>query len=335
MPLNPRIVIAQPGGPEQLRLREEPMPVPQAHEALVRVRACGVSYGDIIFQRGALPGAPPFPLTPGYDLVGDVEAVGRAVTQVKPGDRVAALLPDLGSYATYVCVPAKELVAVPTQLPPAEAVSVLLNYITAYRMLTQAARLKAGQSVLIHGAAGGVGTAVLQLAQVLGIKAYGTASTGKQALVRAQGGIPIDYTKTDFVAEIQRLTGGAGVDAVLDGIGGPQLSRSYQALSRTGALVLFGVSSTLQGGNPKLKMVATMLRFGWLKLRPGGQRVLTYFPSKKDLESVQPDIALMLKLLSEGKIKPLIAQVFPLAHAAEAHQMLEDTRPVGKIVLEP
>lgn len=336
MPLNHRIVIDQPGGPEQLHLREEPVPVPQPHEALVRVRACGVSYGDIIFQRGALPGAPPFPLTPGYDLVGDVEAVGNAVTQVQPGDRVAALLPDLGSYATYVCVPAGELVPVPAQLPPAEAVSVVLNYVTAYRMLTQAARLQAGQSVLIHGAAGGVGTAVLQLAQVLGIRAYGTASTGKQALVRAQGGIPIDYTKTDFVQEIQRLTGGAGVDAVLDGIGGPQLSRSYQCLNRTGTLVMFGVSSTLQGGgNPKLKMVATMLRFGWLKLRPGGKRVITYFPSKKDLESVQPDIALMLKLLSEGKIKPLIAQVFPLAHAAEAHQMLEDTRPVGKIVLEP
>ncbi len=335
MPLNHRIVIDQPGGPEQLRLRQEPVPVPQPHEALVRVRACGVAYGDVMFRRGASPGAPPFPLTPGYDLVGDVAAVGRAVTQVKPGDRVAAL-PGLSGYTTYICLPADELVPVPAQLPAAAAVSVVLNYTTAYRMLTRDARLKAGQSVLIHGAAGGVGTAVLQLAQVLGITAYGTASTGKLALVRAQGGIPIDYTKTDFVREIKRLTG-TGVDAVLDPIGGPQLSRSYQALNGTGTLVMFGVSSTLQGpGNPKLKLLATLLRFGWLKMRPGRKRVVTSFlSSKKDRQAAQPDIAAMLQLLSEGKIHPLLAQVLPLAQAAEAHRLLEETRPAGKIVLEP
>ncbi|GAA4492670.1 medium chain dehydrogenase/reductase family protein [Hymenobacter ginsengisoli] len=336
MLLNHRIVIDQPGGPEQLR--EEPVPVPQPHEALVRVRACGVAFGDIIYQRGALPGGPPSPLTPGYDLVGDVIAVGAAVTRVKPGDRVAALpVPGQGGYTTYICLPAAELIHLPTHLAPTEAVGAMLNYATAYRMLTRDARLRAGQRVLIHGAAGGVGTAVLQLARVLGLTAYGTASTGKQALVRAQGGIAIDYTTTDFVAEIAGLTGGAGVDAVLDGIGGPQLTRSYQCLNQTGTLVLFGVSSTLEGGgSPKRKMAASMLRFGLLKLRPNRKRVTMSFPSSKaDLQALRTDAEAMLQLLAEGKIKPLITHVLPLSQAAEAHRLLTETRPVGKIVLEP
>ncbi|AMR27569.1 hypothetical protein A0257_10990 [Hymenobacter psoromatis] len=333
--MNQRIVIDRPGGPEQLRLREEPIPVPQPHEALIRVRACGVAYGDVMRRRGAVPGSS-FPLTPGYDLVGDVEAVGRAVTRVKPGDRVAAL-PGLGGYTTYTCLNASQLIPIPASLSPVAAVSAVLNYATAFRLLTRDTRLQAGQRVLIHGTGGGVGTAVLQVAQVLGIQAFGTASTGKQALVRAQGGIPIDYGKTDFVREIERLTGGAGVDAVLDPIGGPHLARSYQALSRTGTLVLFGVSDALQGsGHPQLKLLTTMLRFGWLKLRPGGKRVITSFvASEKDWHAAQPDAAAMLHWLSEGQLHPLIAQVLPLAQAAEAHRLLEETRPAGKIVLEP
>lgn len=335
MSLNQRIVIDQPGGPEQLRLREEPVPVPQAHEALVWVRACGVAYGDVMRRRGAVPGSP-FPLTPGYDLVGDVVAVGSAVTQVKPGDRVAAL-PGLGSYTTYICLDVSKLIPMPAALSPVAAVSAVLNYSTAFRLLTRDARLQAGQSVLTHGAGGGVGTAVLQVARVLGIQAFGTASTGKQALVRAQGGVPIDYTKTDFAQEIKRLTGGTGVDAVLDPIGGANLPRSYQALNRTGTLVLFGVADTILGsGNPRLKLLTTMLRFGLLKLRPGGRRAVTSFlASEKDWHDAQPNAAAMLHWLSEGKIHPLIAQVLPLAQAAEAHRLLEETRPAGKIVLEP
>lgn len=336
MPLNQRIIIEKPGGPAQLRLWDEPMPVPQPHEALIRVRACGVAFGDTMYRRGASPGAPPFPLTPGYDLVGDVEAVGSAVRLVRPGDRVAAL-PGLGSYTTYCCLPASELVPVPAPLSPTEAVSVVLNYATAYRLLTRAARLQAGQRVLIHGAAGGVGMAVLQVAKELGIQAYGTASTSKLGLVRAQGGIPIDYTKTDFVAEIQCLTGSTGVDAVLDPIAGPQLARSYRALNRTGTLVMFGISSTLQGpGSPLPKLLTTLLRLGLLKLRPGRRRVITsMLASKQDRLLALPDVARMLDWLAEGKIHPLIAQVLPLAQAAEAHRLLEETQPAGKIVLVP
>ena len=256
--MNKRIVVQKPGGTDALRLVEEPLPVPAARQVRVRVRAGGVAFGDILVRKGAAPGTS-YPVTPGYDIVGEVDAVGTDVTRFKSGDMVAGL-PVTGGYATYLCLPEAELVAVPAHLPPAEVVSVLLNYTTAYRLLTRAARLKAGDSVLIHGAAGGVGTAVLQLGKILGIRVYGTVSTAKMAVVEQQGGIPVDYTRTDFVAEIRRLTGN-GVDAVLDPIGGTNLSRSYDALNDRGALVLFGVSSSLEGGgNSTLKTIKTMLR---------------------------------------------------------------------------
>lgn len=333
--LNHRMVIDRPGGPEQLHLRAEPLPVPLPHEARVRVLAAGVAYGDIMLRKGA-PGYPPFPVTPGYDLVGEVEAVGRAVAHLRPGDRAAAL-PGTGGYAAYNCLPASELVPVPAGLKPAEVVSVLLNYTTAYQLLTKAAKLRAGQSVLIHGAAGGVGTAVLQLGKLLGIKVYGTASTGKQDLVRQAGGIPIDYTKTDFEQEIKRLTAGAGVDAVLDPVGGAQLFRSYRALSRTGTLVMFGASSATQGtGRPIWGLLTTLLRLGLLKALPNRRKVRLYtILAKANRPSVQADLSTMMQLLSEGKITPVIAAVLPLDQAREAHRLLEQTRPAGKIVLEP
>lgn len=336
MPINKRIVASQPGGPEQLQLQEEPLPLPQPDEVRVRVLAAGVAYGDVMLRQGKTPGGPPFPRTPGYDLVGEVDAVGSAVTTFQPGDRVAAL-PGIGSYTTYRCLPARDLVPVPATLKPAEVVSVLLNYTTAYQLLTRAAHLTAGQRVLIHGAAGGVGTAVLQLGRLLGLTVYGTASSGKQDVIRQAGGIPIDYTTTDFVAEIQRLTGGQGVDAVLDPIGGAHLMQSYQALGRKGTLVLFGAAAATQStGNFMLGIVGTMLRVLLLKLRLDGRRVTIYtITDKANKVSVQADLARMVQWLSEGKISPVIAKVLPLSQAAEAQRLLEQTRPVGKIVLEP
>ena len=333
--LNHRIVLDRSGGLDQLNFREEPLPVPQPHEARVRVLASGVAYGDLMLRKGA-PGYPPFPLTPGYDLVGEVDVVGSAVTHLHPGDRVAAL-PGIGGYAAYVCLPANELVPVPAGLRPADVVSVLLNYTTAYRLLTGAAKLHAGQSVLIHGAAGGVGTAVLQLGRYLGLTVYGTASTGKQAVVQQQGGIPIDYTKTDFVAEIKRLTAGAGVDAVLDPVGGSQLFRSYRALNRRGTLVMFGSSSATQGtGSPLWGILVTLLCLGLLKLVPDGKRVtMQTITAKDDKARLSADIARMMELLRAGNITPVVAAVLPLRQAREAQRLLEETRPVGKIVLEP
>ena len=333
---NPYIAASRPGGPEQLQLLDGPLPQPQPDEVRVRVLAAGVAYGDVMLRQGKTPGAPPFPRTPGYDLVGEVEAVGSAVTTFRPGDRVAAL-PGSGCYTTYRCLPARDLVPVPANLEPAEVVSVLLNYTTAYQLLTRAARLTAGQSVLVHGAAGGVGTAVLQVGRRLGLTVYGTASAGKQDVIRQAGGVPIDYTTTDFVAEIQRLTGGQGVAAVLDPIGGAHVTQSYQALGRKGTLVLFGAAAATQStGSFVLGLLSTMLHLALLKLRPDGRRITIYtITNKANKASVQADLATMVQWLSEGKISPIIAKILPLRQAAEAQRLLEQTRPVGKIVLEP
>ena len=173
------------------------MPLPNPNEVRVRVRACGVAFGDILIRQGAAPGTS-YSVTPGYDPVGGVDAVGPDVTRFTMGDWVAAL-PVPGGYTTFICLPERELVSVPVHLSPAEVVSVLLNYTTALRLLTRAARLKPGDSVLVHGAAGGVGLAVPQPGKLLGLRVYGTVSTEKMGVVEQQGGLPIDYTRTDFV----------------------------------------------------------------------------------------------------------------------------------------
>ncbi|MBC8155690.1 MAG: zinc-binding dehydrogenase [Bacteroidetes bacterium] len=332
--MNKRIVIKKTGGIDALELIEEPLPILKVAEVRVRVRASGVAFGDILLRKGAVPGTS-YPVTPGYDIVGEVEAIGTAVTRFKTGDLVAGL-PVTGGYTTFICLPETELVPVPAHLPPAKVVSVLLNYTTAFRLLTKAANLKAGNSVLVHGAAGGVGTAVLQVGKVLGIRVYGTVSTAKMAVVKQQGGIPVDHTRTDFVAEIRRLTG-EGVDAVLDPIGGTNLSRSYDALNERGTLVLFGVSSSLEGGgNPTVKTLKTMARWLFLKLRFDARRVVTSFISSTDKGvGIYDDMAMLIQLLDEGKIKPVIAKTFPLAEAGKAQAMLEQEKPVGKLVLIP
>lgn len=332
--INKRIVINKPGSIDTLTLIEEPLPVPGAHQVRIRVLACGVAFGDVLLQKGGVPGTS-YPLTPGYDIVGDVDTAGPAVTRFKAGDRVAGI-PVTGGYTTYICLPESEIVPVPTHLTPADVVSVMLNYTTAFRLLTKAAKLKAGDTVLMHGAAGGVGTAVLQLGKVLGIRVYGTVSPAKMPIVEQEGGIPIDYTNTDFVTEVRRLTG-KGVEAVLDPIGGANLSRSYNALNDRGTLVLFGVSSSLEGnGNTIINVLKTMVRWVFLKLRVNAKRVVTSFitPKNKGV-GIYDDMATMIQLLDEGKIKPIVAAVFPLSEAGNAQAMLEQTKPVGKLVLMP
>ncbi|WP_299287153.1 medium chain dehydrogenase/reductase family protein [uncultured Mucilaginibacter sp.] len=329
--LNKRIVIERAGGVEVLKLIEEPIPQPKANEVLIQVRASGVAFGDILFRQGISPAT--YPMTPGYDIAGEVEAIGSAVTKFKTGDTVAGFS-GTGGYTTYICLPENQLTTVPDGLNPEETVSVVLNYTAAYQLLTKAAGLKSGNSILIHGAAGGVGTAVLQLAKILGIKAYGTVSTSKIALVEKEGGIPIDYTKTDFVEQIRLLTE-KGVDAVLDPIGGNHLFQSYKALNKKGRLVVFGVSSAVKGeGNPKIRLIKAMLPFLLLKLTPDSKSVVISTISTKT-KGLQEDMAKMVNLLNEGKIKPIIAKAFPLAQAAEAQLFLEQTKPVGKIILQP
>jgi NADPH2:quinone reductase len=234
-----RIIVTHYGGPEELRVVEEECPEPQEGEVRVRVLAAGVSLPDVIMREGMHPETPRLPFTPGWDLVGVVERLGDGVSGIEPGQSVAAL-PITGAYAEYVCLPPRELVPVPSGLDAAEAVSLVLNYVTAYQMLHRSAKIKSGQRVLIHGAAGGVGSALVQLGRLAELEMYGTCSARGASAVADLGAIPIDYQQQDFVTEMHRLTREGG-DVVFDGIGGTHIWRSRKALRPGGRVVAYGV----------------------------------------------------------------------------------------------
>lgn len=333
--MNERVVVEKPGG--ALKVVREAEPAPRAGQVKVRVLAAGVAFGDVLLRRGVGVRASAFPVTPGFDFVGVVEELGAGSTKHAVGDRVAGL-PGRGGYQRFVCADEDDLIPVPQDLPPEDAVGVVLNYTTAYQLLTRTARLALGDAALFHGAAGGVGTAMLQLAGLLGIRMYGTASGGKADLVRELGAVPIDYKRTDFVREMEALEPG-GVQAVFDPIGGPQLARSYRAVAKNGTLVLAGAAAAARGeGDPRLALAATLARFLLLKLRPDSRRVVAYTiesAKKRHPEHFREDLQKLFALLGDGEISPRIAEVLPLGDAGRALGLLEGSKVTGKIVLRP
>jgi NADPH2:quinone reductase len=336
-----RIIVTHYGGPDALQVLEEECPQPKGGEVRVRVLAVGVCLPDLLMREGVHPETPPLPFTPGWDLVGTVDRLGDRSSGLEPGQLVAAL-PISGAYAEFVCLPQRELVPVPSGLDAAEAVSLVLNYVTAYQMLHRSAKVQPGQRVLIHGAAGGVGSALLQLGRLAGLAMYGTCSLRGASAVSDLGGIPIDYQHLDFVQEIHRQTS-AGVDVVFDGIGGTHIWRSRQALRPGGRVVAYGLTSSLRGGRMvpgRRHRFRGIAIFGWYIvgswLLPGRKRVVPY--SIQWLKRLRPawfrqDLTALFDLLQKQKIKPLIAQRFPLAEARQAHELLGKGGVTGKIVL--
>ncbi|BFU93336.1 MAG: NADPH:quinone reductase [Nitrospira sp.] len=341
-----RIIVSHYGGPEELRLVEEERPEPKCGEVRVKVQAAGVSLPDIMMREGIHPETPRLPFTLGWDLVGVVDRLGNGVSGVETGQTVAAL-PIFGGYAEFVCLPQRELVPVPTGLDNTEAVSLILNYVTAYQMLHRSAKVAPGQRVLIHGAAGGVGSALLQLGRLVGLEMYGTCSSRGASTVSDLSGIPIDYHHQDFVKEIHRLTGD-GVDVVFESIGGTHIWRSREALRSGGTVVAYGLTGSLREGRLASGRSGTRHRFraiaifglyiaaGWLL--PGRKRVVPY--SIQWFKRLRPawfrqDLIALLDLLQQHKIKPLVAQQFPLAEARQAHELLGKGGVIGKLVLVP
>jgi NADPH2:quinone reductase len=341
-----RIMVTRYGGPEALGVVKEECPEPWPGEVRVKVLAAGVSLPDIMAREGVHPETPHVPYTPGWDLVGTVDRLGDGVSGVEPGQIVAAM-PIHGAYAQFVCLPQSELVPVPSGLDPTEAVSLILNYITAYQMLHRSAQVNPGQRVLFHGASGGVGTALLQLGRLAQLEMYGTCSARGAPAVSELGGVPIDYQNQDFVKEIQRLTS-EGVDAVFDPIGGRHLWHSRQALRPGGRVVGYGTTTSLRGeglGSNRtgrrnrlhgIPIYALYIAGGWLL--PGRKRIVPY--SIQTLKRLRPaffkqDLIALLDLLHQKKVKPIIAKRFPLAEAREAQELLGKGGVIGKIVLLP
>ena len=336
-----RVVVDRFGGPEVLRVIEEEAPRPGPGEVHVRVLAAGVSFTDAQLRAGTyIAGAPKPPFTPGYELVGVVEALGPGCKRLREGDRVGALTV-WGADAELVCVPEKYAVEVPDDLDPAEVVSLVFPYMTAYQLLHRVANAKRGEAVLVHGAAGRVGTALLELGALAGLRMFGTASARDCATVERLGAVAIDYRHDDFLARVRELTG-HGVDIVLDPIGGAVSLRSFRALRSGGRLVVYGRHATIAHGTKNWPAVfewyaGTAAVAIWGLLAPR-RHVMSYRIQKLRIHHqdwFSEDFRALLELLRRRAIHPVVAERMPLSEARHAHELLGSTAAAGKLVLVP
>lgn len=330
------IVLTDRGGPERLRIDDTDAREPGRGEVRVRVLASGVSFAEVQMLSHRYPMQPKYPFVPGYDLVGEVTAIGRDVTGVAVGDRVAALMVT-GAWRTDVVVKADRVVPVPPGLDAGVAAAATMNGVTAWQMVHRAARVRAGQTVLVHGASGGVGTLLVQLAVAAGATVLGTASAAKHDAVRALGATPIDYRTEDVPARVRELAP-AGVDAVFDHLGGDSLQLSYDLLADGGILVNYGSATTLHENNHwTVPYLRTMRRFAsWWLGKPLGRargRRATFYYVKAGPEFNRA-LSEVFRLVAAGELVPPIDKRLPLTEAAEGLRLLIAGRATGKIVLE-
>lgn len=323
-----RIVATKAGSPDVLRVVEEAIPEPATGHVRVQVLAAGVSAYDVMVRSSRIM-PPKHPFTPGVDIVGRVDQLGEDVHGFEPGQRVAALLGfGNGGYAEYVCVPASALVPVPEDLDPAETVCLVANYLTAHRVMYETAQIQPGERILIQGAAGGVGSAILELGRLADLQMVGTASAHNHDLVTSLGATPVDYRCENVVRRTHEITDG-GVDAAFDHIGGfRQLRRSYRCLRKGGRLVWYGVAASKYAGIKIIPLsIATMLL---LSIVPDGRRALFASDSANYAQRVLPELC---DLLAGGKLRPVIAERIPLVEARRAHEAIERGGYAGKFVL--
>jgi NADPH2:quinone reductase len=350
-----RVVVDRYGGPEVLKIEEGNDPRPGPGEVRVRVLAAGVSFTDSQLRAGTyIRGAPKPPFTPGYELVGVVEELGPGCSRLRVGNRIGALTV-WGADADRVCVPESGAVDVPEDLDPGEVLSLLFPYMTAYQVLHRTAKAKPGETVLVHGAAGRVGIATLEIGAAAGLRLIGTASAGDQAAVERLGAVAIDYQHEDFLARVRELTDGDGVDVVSDSLGGPISLRSFRALRPGGRLVVFGRYSTISHGHKDwlavIKWYAAIAALFVCAVLSPRRRVSAYHVQKyrdtatrrdgavggepQDAEWFREDFRVLIDLLREGKLHPVVAERLPLSDARHAHELLEQTASKGKLVLVP
>jgi NADPH:quinone reductase-like Zn-dependent oxidoreductase len=329
-----RVVVTRRGGPETLQVVEDDLRSPGAGEARVKVLATPVCAPDITARYGQGPFAPKIPFTPGYTIIGVVDALGRSGRRSRPGgaraaigDRVAAMITH-GGYSEYVYLAQEQLIPVPADLDPVEAAPLVMNYLVAYQILYRTARVRPADKIMIIGASGGIGTAFLQLGKLAGLKMYGLASKSKHPVLCEYGAIPIDYRSQDFIQFIRRAEPN-GLDAVFDGMAGDYFKRSFSLLKQGGILVGYGNPMSYTG---TFRVLGLAL---WFNLLPGGKSARYYSTGKSylDRRPFLEDWATLFRLLEEGKIKPIIAARFPLLEAAEANEMLESGQVVGNVVL--
>jgi NADPH2:quinone reductase len=337
-----RVTCFRHGGVKVLKVVEDDLPEPAPNEVRVKILATGVCFADVMIREGIHPVKPPLPVYPGSEPCGIVEKKGKDVKDLQIGQLVAALTPVGGlGYAEYITLPENRLLPVPGGIDPVDCAASILNYLCSYQMLHRIAHVSKGEKILIHGAAGGVGTAFLQLGRLMDLEMYGTASKNKHDLVRSLGGIPIDYKHKSFDKEILKLTGD-GVHAVFDPIGGYNWEKSFRSLNYDGRLIGYGFSAAFNKGrfDPLKGLIAfiRMPHFSIMRLirNSANKAVMGYITeSYRKHDWYREDLGYIFKLLAEKKISPIIGEVLPLAEVANAHSLLNHSAISGKIVLKP
>jgi synaptic vesicle membrane protein VAT-1 len=327
--------------PEGLYLRQGPVPAAGPGQVLIRMEATGVSFAEQQMRRGRYYDQPPFPFVPGYDLVGMVCATGEGVEPGMAGTRVAALV-KVGGWASHVLVDAADVVPVPDGITATEAETVVVNGITAWQMLHRKARVRTGMTVLVHGANGGVGSVLVQLALSAGLTVIGTASTRHRAALRERGVIPVDYRTEDIPARVRELAPG-GVDAVFDHIGGRSVLDSWALLAPGGTLVSYGSASSRDDSGSKQWPVLRLLFRIWLWNALPNHRHAYFFNiwagsalnKKRFRARLRADLTQVFAAVQRGEIIPQIAIQLPLSRIAEALRLAESGTVAGKIVLHP
>jgi NADPH:quinone reductase-like Zn-dependent oxidoreductase len=336
------MVIGRYGPPEVFEVRESPEPTPKPGEALVRVHAVGVGFADLMQRMGVYPGTPKAPFVPGLEVAGVIERWPTSSSGGRPlqvGERVVAL-PKFSGYAERVAAPVERVFRLPAGISFEEAAAIPVNYLTAYHTMFVMGNLQPGERILVHGVAGGVGGAVVQLAKARDLKVFGTAGPSKQEFLRSIGvDYPIDYTREDFV-DVVRGTAPEGIEMVMDPIGGKSFTKSYRCLGPTGRLVIYGFSAAAgPAGKRSLwraaKAYFATRRYHPLKLMSDNIAVIGVHLGHLESRSaiLAKELDELFRLYSVGKIKPLIGKTFPLEEAAAAHRYIHSRQNIGKVVL--
>lgn len=333
-PRNRVVQVAHFGGPEGLEVVDARLPMAGPGEVRVRVLASSVNYTDTLIRKHLYPQTarrhPPFVI--GYDVVGEIDQIGDGVRGFQLGDRVADMTV-VGSNAAYRTLRAEDLTRVPIGVDAAEAATLILSWMTAYQLLHRSARVRQGQRVLVQGAAGAVGQALLVLGRMAGLEMWGTARGVQATLVRELGATPIDYEREDFTRVLP-----GGFDVVFDGVGEDGYRRSFAAIARGGLLVAIGYSAGVQAKQGMLAIFTSIARLYLWRFLPGGKRARFY--SINAMRARHPawfrdDLERLFGLLSTGAIRPRVAERIPFDEVADAHRRLEAGGLEGKLVLCP
>jgi NADPH:quinone reductase-like Zn-dependent oxidoreductase len=326
-----QVWIARKGGPEVLEVREAPDPQPRDGQVRIRVHAAGVNFADLMARRGLYPDAPRLPFVPGYEVAGEIDTGDPA----RFGERVLALT-RFGGYSDVVVVPSRQAIAIPPKLSFAQAASIPVVWLTAWHMLVEMCNVRRGQRVLVHAAAGGVGTAAVQICRRIGAEVIGTASASKHARLREMGvAHAIDYRKQDFEKEVKRITGGRGVHVILDAVGGASIKKGWRCLAPTGKLVVFGASSVMRGPVGVLSSVLRMTPFWPLKVMQENKALIGVNIGRlwREEDLLASEMRAILQGFTDGSFQPIVDLEVPLAEARRAHERLEQRQNFGKVVL--